>query len=31
AAGMDADPAAFARFGSARSLYNFRVDNASAY
>jgi glutamate synthase domain-containing protein 3 len=31
AAGMDADPAAFARFGSGRSLYNFHVDNASAY
>jgi methylamine---glutamate N-methyltransferase subunit B len=31
AAGFDADPAAFTRFGSARSLYNFHVDNASAY
>jgi glutamate synthase domain-containing protein 3 len=31
AAGMDADPAAFRRYGSARSLYNFHVDNASAY
>jgi len=31
AAGIDADPADFARFGSARSLYNFHVDNASAY
>jgi glutamate synthase domain-containing protein 3 len=31
AAGLDADPAAFRRFGSARSLYNFHVDNASAY
>jgi glutamate synthase domain-containing protein 3 len=31
AAGMDADPTAFRRFGSARSLYNFHVDNASAY
>jgi glutamate synthase domain-containing protein 3 len=30
-AGMDADPGAFRRFGSARSLYNFHVDNASAY
>ena len=31
AAGMDADPADFRRYGSARSLYNFHVDNASAY
>ena len=31
AAGMDADPASFRRFGSARGLYNFHVDNASAY
>ncbi|HYH25512.1 MAG TPA: hypothetical protein VD834_09215 [Blastococcus sp.] len=31
AAGMDADAASFRRFGSARSLYNFHVDNASAY
>jgi glutamate synthase domain-containing protein 3 len=31
AAGMDADPACFRRYGSARSLYNFHVDNASAY
>jgi glutamate synthase domain-containing protein 3 len=31
AAGMDADPGAFRRYGSARSLYNFHVDNASAY
>ena len=31
AAGMSADPAGFARFGSARQLYNFHVDNASAY
>ena len=31
ASGLDADPAAFRRFGSARSLYNFHVDNASAY
>jgi methylamine---glutamate N-methyltransferase subunit B len=30
-AGMDADPAGFRRFGSARRLYNFHVDNASAY
>lgn len=27
-AGMDADPADFARYGSARTLYNFHVDNA---
>ena len=31
AAGMDADPAEFRRYGSARALYNFHVDNASAY
>ena len=31
AAGMDADPTSFRRYGSARSLYNFHVDNASAY
>ncbi len=31
AAAMDADPSSFRRFGSARSLYNFHVDNASAY
>ena len=30
-AGFDADPAEFTRYGSARSLYNFHVDNASAY
>jgi hypothetical protein len=28
---MDADPTAFRRFGSARSLYNFHIDNAAAY
>ena len=27
----DADPAAFRRYGSARRLYNFDVDNAGAY
>jgi len=27
----DADPADFRRFGSARQLYTFKVDNASAY
>ncbi|MCX4094415.1 protein glxC [Nocardia sp. alder85J] len=31
AAGFDADPAGFRRYGSARRLYNFHVDNASAY
>jgi glutamate synthase domain-containing protein 3 len=30
-AGFDADPAEFTRYGSARTLYNFHVDNASAY
>jgi methylamine---glutamate N-methyltransferase subunit B len=30
-AGMDADPREFRRYGSARRLYNFSVDNASAY
>jgi glutamate synthase domain-containing protein 3 len=31
AAGVDADPADFRRYGSARQLYNFKVDNAGAY
>ncbi len=31
AAGIDADPADFTRYGSARQLYNFHVDNAAAY
>ncbi|MFE3572605.1 hypothetical protein ACFXON_24670, partial [Bacillus subtilis] len=31
AAGFDAAPADFTRYGSARSLYHFHVDNASAY
>ncbi|MBF6247848.1 protein glxC, partial [Nocardia elegans] len=31
AAGFDADPADFTRYGSARTLYNFHVDNAGAY
>jgi len=31
AAGVDADPADFRRYGSARQLYNFRIDNAGAY
>ena len=30
-AGFDADPSEFTRYGSARKLYNFHVDNASAY
>lgn len=30
-AGADADPSEFRRYGSARQLYNFHVDNASAY
>ena len=30
-AGIDADPADFRRFGSARRLYNFHVDNAGDY
>jgi methylamine---glutamate N-methyltransferase subunit B len=28
---VDADPADFRRYGSARQLYNFKVDNAGAY
>jgi glutamate synthase domain-containing protein 3 len=31
AAGIDEDPAAFRRYGSARDLYHFKVDNSSAY
>jgi glutamate synthase domain-containing protein 3 len=31
AAGLDADPSSFRRYGSARRLYNFSVDHASAY
>lgn len=31
AAGIDADPADFRRYGSARELYNFKIDNARAY
>lgn len=31
AAGMTHDPSEFTRYGSARQLYNFHVDNASAY
>ena len=30
-AGADADPGEFRRYGSARKLYNFDVDNADAY
>ncbi len=30
-AGADADPAAFTRYGSARELYNFKIDKSSAY
>ncbi|WP_405134035.1 protein glxC [Nocardia sp. NBC_01388] len=30
-AGFDADPAEFTRYGSARTLYHFHVDNAAAY
>jgi glutamate synthase domain-containing protein 3 len=30
-AGIDADPGGFRRYGSARALYNFDVDNAGAY
>jgi methylamine---glutamate N-methyltransferase subunit B len=31
AAEVDADPGEFRRYGSARQLYNFRIDNAGAY
>jgi glutamate synthase domain-containing protein 3 len=31
AAGIDEDPAAFRRYGSARDLYHFKVDNSSSY
>ncbi len=30
-AGVDADPASFRRYGSARRLYHFDIDNAAAY
>jgi glutamate synthase domain-containing protein 3 len=30
-AGVDADPDRFRRYGSARALYNFDIDNAGAY
>ncbi|MDR9498811.1 MAG: protein glxC [Hydrogenovibrio sp.] len=31
AAGSEEDPASFKRYGSARELYNFKVDNVAAY
>jgi glutamate synthase domain-containing protein 3 len=31
AAGIDKDPASFRRYGSARALYNFDIDNVDAY
>jgi methylamine---glutamate N-methyltransferase subunit B len=31
ASGMDADPSSFRRYGSARRLYHFHVDNATSY
>ena len=31
AAGIEADPAGFRRYGSARQLYNFKIDNAGSY
>ena len=31
AAGLDHDPAEFRRYGSARRLYHFNVDNAASY
>ena len=30
-AGIDADPAGFRRYGSARTLYTFKIDNVGAY
>lgn len=30
-AGVDTDPAEFRRYGSARQLYNFHIDNAQSY
>ncbi|MEQ8440979.1 MAG: protein glxC [Alphaproteobacteria bacterium] len=30
-AGSDADPKSFRRYGSARQLYNFKIDNVGAY
>ena len=31
AAGIDADPADFKRYGSARNLYHFNVHNSTSY
>jgi glutamate synthase domain-containing protein 3 len=31
AAGRDEDPGEFRRYGSARRLYNFHIDNVGAY
>lgn len=31
AAGIEADPSEFRRYGSARQLYNFKIDHAGAY
>jgi len=31
AAGIEADPGDFRRYGSARQLYNFKIDNVGAY
>ena len=31
AADVDADPSEFTRYGSARQLYNFKVDNVGVY
>jgi glutamate synthase domain-containing protein 3 len=31
AAGVDADPSDFRRYGSARQLYNFTIDHAGSY
>jgi methylamine---glutamate N-methyltransferase subunit B len=30
-AGVDVDPTEFRRYGSARQLYNFHVDNLGSY
>jgi glutamate synthase domain-containing protein 3 len=31
AADVDADPSEFSRYGSARQLYNFKIDNVGVY
>ena len=31
AADVDADPSEFTRYGSARQLYNFKIDNVGVY